>query len=164
MSLESDCFGESPSSAIFAIQAAVGLVQLSRLDEMNRRRREAAHRRSILLSGTPEVVLPYEPPDCEHLYYVYTVLVQPDWAGEKRDKIISIMSEKFGIVCSITNPPTYMRWPYIAAKCGTPKLPVSEEIGRRLFCPPLHPLLTEEQELYICASLLETIDMIKEGA
>lgn len=146
------------------VQAAVGLVQLSRLDEMNRRRREAAHRRSKLLSGTPELILPYEPPDCEHLYYVYSILVQPDWAGEKRDKLISIMSEKFGIVCSVSNPPTYLRWHYITRTCGVPKLKVSEDVGRRLLCPPLHPLLTEEQELYICASLLETIDMIKAGA
>jgi dTDP-4-amino-4,6-dideoxygalactose transaminase len=144
------------------VQAAVGLVQLGRLDEMNRRRREAAHRRSKLLSGTPELILPYEPPDCEHLYYVYSILVQPDWAGDKRDKIISIMSEKFGIVCSISNPPTYLRWPYIAKNCEFTRLEVSEDIGRRLLCPPLHPLLTEEQELYICASLLEAIDIVKE--
>ena len=143
------------------IQAAVGLVQLSRLDEMNHRRREAAHRRTRLLSGTPGITLPYEPPDCEHLYYVYSILVQPDWAGEKRDKIISIMSEKFGIVCSVSNPPTYLRWPYIARTCGVPKLEVSDDVGKRLFCPPLHPLLTEEQELYICASLLEAIEIVK---
>ncbi len=145
------------------VQAAVGLVQLNRLDEMNRHRRDAAHRRSKLLSGTPELILPYEPLDCEHVYYLYPILVQPDWAGDKRDKIISIMREKFGIVCSISNPPTYLRWPYIAKTCGVPRLEVSEDIGKRLFCPPLHPLLTEEQELYICASLLETIDMVKRG-
>ena len=145
------------------VQAAVGLVQLSRLDEMNRRRREAAHRRSEILSGTPELTLPYEPPDCEHVYYVYSILVQPDWAVDKRDKIISIMSEKFGIVCSISNPPTYLRWPYITRTCGNPELKVSEDIGRRLICPPLHPLLTEEQELYICASLLEAVEVAKEG-
>lgn len=146
------------------VQAAVGLVQLSRLDEMNGQRRQAAYRRSALLDGAPELILPYEPEGYEHTYYVYPILVQPDWAGHKRDRILSIMQEKFGIVCSVTNRPTYLRWPYIAAKCGTPKLPVSEDIGQRLFCPPLHPLLTEEQELYICASLLETIDLIKKGA
>jgi len=57
--------------------------------------------------------------------------------------------------------PTYLRWSYIAEKCGTPNLPVSEDVGRRLLCPPLHPLLTEEQEMYICASLLETIETVK---
>jgi len=143
------------------VQAAVGLVQLSRLDEMNRHRREAAHRRTRLLSGALELVLPYEPPDCEHIYYVYCILVPPDWAGRKRDKIIATMRDRFGITCSITNPPTYQRWPYIARVCGVPRLPVSEEFGQRSFCPPLHPLLTDEQEQYICAALLETVDLVK---
>ena len=143
------------------VQAAVGLVQLGRLDEMNRRRREAAHRRTRLLSGITELVLPFEPPEYEHIYYVYALLVKPEWAGEKRDKIITIMKEKSGIVCSVSNPPTYQRWPYITAKCGNPMLKISEDIGRRLLCPPLHPLLTEEQELYICASLLNAIDIVK---
>ncbi|OGN87272.1 MAG: hypothetical protein A2158_02645 [Chloroflexi bacterium RBG_13_46_14] len=146
------------------VQAAVGLVQLSRLDEMNSRRIEAAHRRSALLERVPELELPYEPADCKHVYYVYSILVRPDWAGEKRDKIISILSDRYGIACSVTNPPTYQRWPYIADRCGNPGLKVSEEIGKRLLCPPLHPLLSEEQELYICASLLEAIDMVKAGA
>ena len=143
------------------VQAAVGLVQLGRLDEMNGMRRKAAYRRSILLEGVAEIILPYEPPDYEHLYYVYPLLVQPAWAGERRDRLLALMEETFGIACSITNKPTYLRWPYIAANCGVPELPVSEDIGRRLFCPPLHPHLSEEQELYICAALLETIDMMK---
>lgn len=146
------------------VQAAVGLVQLNRLNEMNRRRREAAHRRSKLLSGVPELTLPYEPPNCEHLYYVYSILVPLAWEGATRDKIISIMKEKFGIACSVSNPPTYIRWPYIAKNCGTPKLKVSEEIGKRLLCLPLHPHLTEEQELYICAALLEAIELVKKNS
>lgn len=143
------------------IQAAVGMVQLKRLDEMNRSRRAAAARRTKLLSGASDLTLPYEPSGYEHLYYVYSILVKPEWAGAKRDKIISIMKEKFGIVCSVSNPPVYSRWPYIAKNCGTPNLKFSDEIGKRLFCPPLHPLLTEEQELYICAALLEAIEEVK---
>jgi perosamine synthetase len=143
------------------VQAAVGLVQLKRLDEMNNKRREAAHRRTEYLSGVPELTLPYEPADSKHLYYVYSLLVPPEWAGKKRDKVLSIMKDEFGIVCSVTNPPTYVRWPYIAKNCGTPKLKVSEDIGKRLFCAPLNPLLTEEQELYISASILEAIDRVK---
>ena len=154
-------YGWGMNNRMNKVQAAVGLVQLSRLDEMNGMRRKAAYRRNVLLNGVPDIILPYETPGYEHMYYVYPILVQPDWAGVKRDRLLSIMQEKFGIVCSVTNKPTYLRWPYIAAKCGTPKLPVSEDIGQRLFCPPLHPLLSEEQELYVCASLLETIDVIR---
>ena len=142
------------------VQAAVGLVQLKRLDEMNERRREAARRRTGHLSGTPELTLPQEPHGYRHVHYVYALLVKPEWAGEKRDRILEIMKEKYGIICSVSNPPTYQRWPYIAENCGTPSLKVSEDVGRRLLCPPLHPLLTEEQELYISASLLETVSTI----
>jgi dTDP-4-amino-4,6-dideoxygalactose transaminase len=145
------------------VQAAAGYVQLGRLDEMNGMRRKIATRRNELLDAVPEIILPYEPPGYMHVYYVYPILVQPDWGGEKRDRILSIMEKQFGIVCSVTNRPTYLRWPYIAQKCGNPGLKVSEDIGRRLFCPPLHPLLNEEQELYICASLLETIEMVRMG-
>lgn len=145
------------------VQAAAGLVQLGRLDEMNGMRRKVAARRNDLLDNVPEIILPCEPPGYEHVYYVYPILVQPEWAGEKRDKILSVMEESFGIVCSVTNRPTYLRWPYVAKMCGNPKLKVSEEIGQRLLCPPLHPLLNEEQELYICASLLEAIEIIKKG-
>lgn len=143
------------------IQAAVGLVQLKRLDEMNRRRRLAAKKRTELLKDIPELTLPHEPHYAEHLYYVYGILVPKEWAGVKRDKIITIMKEEFGVVCSVSNPPTYLRWPYIAKHCGNPQLPISEEIGQRLICPPLHPLLTKEQELYICAALLEAIKEVK---
>jgi perosamine synthetase len=143
------------------VQAAVGLVQLRRLDEMNGMRRKVAYHRSALLHGVPEIILPYEPPGYEHVYYVYPIIVQAEWAGAKRDKILSIMEKKFGIVCSVTNKPTYLRWPYIGKMCGNPKLKVSEDIGQRLLCPPLHPLFNEEQQLYICASLLEAIDIIK---
>lgn len=145
------------------VQAAVGKVQLSRLDEMNNKRREAAFRRTRMLEGVPELTLPCEPEGSKHLYYVYSLLVSSDWAGEKRDKIISIMKEKFGIVCAVTNPPTYLRWPYIAKKCGIPNLKVSDDIGKRLFCPPLHPLFSEDQENYICAALLETVELVKKS-
>ena len=145
------------------VQAAVGLVQLSRLDEMNGRRRDAARRRSRFLSGTPELVLPLERPGSEHVYYVYGILVRPDWAGYKRDRILSIMRERFGIVCSVSNPPTFRRWAYLERNCDIPSLPVSDNIGTRLFCAPLHPLLSEEQELYICSSLLETIEIVKDS-
>lgn len=143
------------------VQAAVGLVQLRRLDEMNAKRKEAAKRRNELLSGVSEIILPYEPRDCEHVYYVYSILVKHEWAGEGRDSIISVMNDNFGIVCSISNPPTYSRWSYILRNCQTQPLAVSDDIGKRLFCPPLHPSFNEEQELYICARLLEAIEITK---
>ena len=63
------------------VQAAVGLVQLRRLDESNARRVQRARERTELLRDVPGLTLPYEPPDCGHVYYVYPMLVPPEWAG-----------------------------------------------------------------------------------
>ena len=46
---------------ITKVQAAVGLVQLRRLDEMTAQRVKAAKQRDELLRGIPELTLPYEP-------------------------------------------------------------------------------------------------------
>ena len=63
------------------VQAAVGLVQFRRLDESNARRVQRARERTELLRDVPGLTLPYEPPDCGHVYYVYPMLVPPEWAG-----------------------------------------------------------------------------------
>jgi perosamine synthetase len=142
------------------VQAAVGLVQLKRLDSMNRKRIEVAKKRTGILKTYEQLTLPYEPEGYKHIYYVYCILVPPEWAGEKRDTIISILGDKYNIVCSVSNPPTYKRWEYIRRMCGDPGLPISEMIGSRLLCLPLYPLMTDQQNEFICAALVDTMNKI----
>lgn len=144
-----------------SVQAAFGLVQLKRLDSMIQKRIEVASKRTEILKSVEELTLPYEPEGYMHVYYVYSLLVPPEWAGEKRDKIISMLGDKYKIVCSITSPPTYKRYEYIRRKCGDPGLAVSEMIADRLLCLPLHPLMTDKQNEFVCAALIETINRIK---
>ena len=145
------------------VQAAVGLVQLRRLDEMIARRREVARRRTEMLDGVPELTLPYEPPAYEHTYYLYTILVPRDWAGERRDRIIDIVRDEYGVSLIVANPPTYTH-PFIRRHTEGQRLPLSEELGARLFCPPIHPLMTQEQNEYICAALIEAADRVRKQA
>jgi perosamine synthetase len=67
------------------IQGAVGCVQLKRLDEFIRLRRQNAHRLTELLSDVPGVIPPYEPADCKHVFYKYIVRLdrQVTQAGSK---------------------------------------------------------------------------------
>jgi perosamine synthetase len=143
------------------VQAAVGLVQVRRLDEMTGLRRKRAQERTEMLADVPELTLPYEPPDCEHTYYLYTCLVPKEWAGEKRDKLCSIMTEDYGIGCIVANAPIHQTIPFIRKHAVNTDLPVSEEIGARLFCPSLHPLMSEDDNAYVCAALIEAVERIK---
>lgn len=143
------------------VQAAVGSVQLRRLPEMIARRRRIAHQRNKLLEGVPELTLPFEPPDCEHSYYLYTCLVPPEWAGDKRDELLRLMRDDYGVGCCVANPPQYQQTPFLARMTPGQDLPRSNLLGQRLFCVSIHPLMTTEDNEYVCAALIEAVERVK---
>lgn len=144
------------------IQAAVGRVQLRRLDEMVNLRIRRARERTGLLEDVPELTLPFEPPGYKHVYYLYTCLVPPRWRGKKRDRLMAVLQETFGVGSSVLNRPTYQVRPYIRKHTQGQALPLSEELGERLFCPSLHPLMSEEDNAYVAAALSEAAQIVKE--
>jgi dTDP-4-amino-4,6-dideoxygalactose transaminase len=157
------------------VQAAVGAVQLRRLDSMIALRRKRAQQRNELLQNVPELTLPYEPPKYKHTYYLYNLLVPHTWRGSleyvfptqgsepggKRDQIIKILKEEYNVGCAIANPPTYAYHRFIREMTKGQRLPLSEEIGTRLFCPSLHPLMSREQNQYVAAAIIEAVEGIK---
>ncbi len=143
------------------VQAAVGLVQVEKLAGLIDSRRRLAHQRTELLADLPEIVTPFEPEDCEHSYYLYTCLVQPEWAGEKRDELIRIMADDYGVGCVVANPPVYLSRRLLREHTAGQSLPLSEEIGKRLFCVSIHPAMTEEDNLYAVSALIETVERLR---
>lgn len=71
------------------------------------------------------------------------------------------MSEEYHIECCIANPPLYHSVPLLREKTAGQHLPLSDELGQRLFCPTLHPTLTDEENTYLCAALIETVERIR---
>jgi len=154
--------GWGSSYKMTKVQAAVGSVQIRRLDATLAPRVALARERSRLLDGVPELTLPYEPPECDHTFYLYTLLVPREWAGEKRDRLITILDEDYGVGCVIANPPTYLSHPYIREQTAGQTLPLSEELGRRLLCPSLHPLMTPEENEFIAAAIIEAVERVRD--
>jgi dTDP-4-amino-4,6-dideoxygalactose transaminase len=137
------------------VQAVVGPIQLRRLDGMITSRRKLAKERSELLSDCPWLTLPAEPEGHYHSFYLYTILVDRSWAGEKRDQLISLLLEKYGVHCLVLNRPVYLTSRFVAEHTKGQHLPLSEELGNRLFCPPIHPCMSQEDNQYIAAAILE---------
>jgi perosamine synthetase len=146
------------------LQAAVGRVQLRRLDEMNALRVTRARQLTALLAEVPELTTPSEPPECGHVYYGYTLLVPREWAGEKRNRLIKMLAEDYGVGAGVMNECTYKQSALIR-KLGYSgaDTPISEETGTRLFCPSLHPLMTDDDIHYIAAALAECVERMKKG-
>lgn len=135
------------------VQAAVGSVQVRRLDDLIARRRRLAAARTALLQGIPDLVLPAEPLGHEHSYYMYTMMVSPHWTEEQRDALLRLLLEKYGVKCDVFNRPVHETVPFIARHTQGQRLPVSEGLGKRLFCPPIHPMMSEQDNEYVAAAL-----------
>ncbi len=145
------------------VQAAVGLVQLRKLDKMIEERRAVAKARHEMLQDVPELTLPYEPPEVKHTYYLYTLLVPEEWAGAKRNQLMRMLWEDYKVSSVVANPPCHSTIPFIAEHTKGQELPQSELIGARLFCVPIHPWMSQHDNEYICAAVSKAVQRIREG-
>jgi len=152
--------GWGSSYKMTKVQAAVGTVQLRRLDGFLAARRKLAQERSGMLAGCPHVVLPLEPEGYFHSYYMYTVMVSPEWRGGKRDRLIATLKDDYGVNCGIFNPPVHRVVPFIQRHTQGQQLPVSDELGERLSCPPIHPTMSQQDNQYIAAALWEAVERV----
>lgn len=142
------------------VQAAVGLVQLRRLDEMIERRVKVAKQRNELLKNVPELTLPYEPLGYKHTYYLYPILVPLEWAGEKRNRVMKILADSY-LVGTDAGATPYKSHPLVKEHTAGQNVPVSDEVSERMICVSIHPLMTEEENEYICAAVAEAVERIK---
>lgn len=140
------------------VQAAVGLVQLARLSEIIDRRMVVAHQRTSLLKGRSPLILPYEIDGYVNVYSYYNLQVPMSCTRSKRDELIRVLHEKYRIGCAVANPPTYQSNQLIRRWTQERSLPIAEELGNRLFCPSIHPLMTEEDNTYIADSIIKAYE------
>lgn len=67
-------------------QAAMGLSQLRRIDEIIECKRRLAERYTTALSGVPGLLLPVEEPWARSVYWMYGIVVEPEF-GVSRDEL-----------------------------------------------------------------------------
>nr|WP_251983048.1 DegT/DnrJ/EryC1/StrS family aminotransferase [Streptomyces violaceusniger] len=138
------------------IQAAVGLVQLGRLDEMNAARIHRAHQRTKVLTGITELALPPALDDRTHVYYRHNLLVPTAWAGAGRDALMEMLAARHGVGSIVSDPPTYLGHQLIRAHTAGQDCPRAERLAARLLCPCLHPLMSETDEATVCDAIRAT--------
>lgn len=151
------------SNVMTKVQAAVGLVQLRKLDSFIGARRRLAQARTAMLAGIPEIIPPHEPVDCEHSYYLYTCLVPEGWAGARRDRLMQMLQEDFGIGSVIANRPVYLGRKMLAEHTKGQRCPISEAVTDRLFCVSLHPAMSDALNRYIAAAMIRCVERLRQA-
>jgi len=133
------------------ILAAIGLVQLDRLDKLIRQRRERAHRYNDLLGGIEDIVTPSEPKEARPTYQSYTIYFERDGM---RNKVMRALADQ-NIESQIGAHALHMHTAFISFK-RVGDLKKSELLYKRLLALPLHYELADEDQDRICAIIRET--------
>jgi dTDP-4-amino-4,6-dideoxygalactose transaminase len=121
--------------------AALGLSQLRKLTELQRKREETARRYFSGLRGIPGVwpVALYPTPPDRHSWCLFAIQIDPQVVGYERDEMIRYFrTEKIGT--SVHFIPTHTFTAYRTAKRGN--LQNTEEVWKRLLSLPLYPDMT----------------------
>jgi dTDP-4-amino-4,6-dideoxygalactose transaminase len=130
--------------------AAIGLVQLRKLDGFVRRRRETAHRLTEQLGDLKGLVLPAEPADRVHAFYQYIVRTNPK-SPTTRDEFVAALSGQ-GVGCRPSYPmPLYQQKALAGQKHR--RCAVAERIIPHMFELPVHPLVTDADRETIAAAV-----------
>ena len=127
------------------INAALGEVQMQRLDEILARRREAADRYNEALADIEGLHLPSQAGIADASWFVYVVRLDDAFSTDDRDAVLDDLREA-GVSCSNYFVPIHLQ-PYIQEKLGTGTgdFPVTERIAARTIALPFFGSLTDEQ-------------------
>lgn len=138
------------------MQAALGIHQITELDNFNARRKQLAQKYFNTLSDMPEWTLPPNPETSEgHAWHLYAPLLNIEKAGMSRDDFIHRMKHEYniGIGVHYSTPPhlyTYYKNTY-GYKQGD--FPNAEKIGDCIMSLPLFPLMTDEDHARVITAI-----------
>jgi perosamine synthetase len=136
------------------ILAAIGVEQMKKLPEMNRKRRENAQQLSAALQEFPEIVPPTERAENKHVYQMYTVRVQH---GVNRDSFVQGLNQR-GVGASVHfYPPVHLMPPYQSSEFRSDRLTVTEQVMDEIVTLPMYPQMEEEELDYLVSAIRETL-------
>jgi perosamine synthetase len=135
------------------LQAAVGLVQLAKLDAMVWERRRLAEDYRAALAGVPGLVLPCDPPHGTTNYQSFVVRLEDD-LGVERDAVMQRLLDRGiatrrGIMAAHLEP--------ACAGLPAPALPVTERLTRRSLILPLFHAMADDQLERVAEALTEAV-------
>lgn len=141
------------------MSAAVGAVQMARLDELLARRARVAATYRRRLAGIPGVTLPGAAPGAQVQWFVWVVRLDP---AIDRDRVMQALLDR-GIGCrpyfsAIHLQPFYRE----AFGCAPGDLPVTEAVARSVLALPFHGGLTDAEVDEVAEALAEAV--VREGA
>jgi len=142
------------------INAALGIVQLGRIEEIKAKRRQVAKWYQELLTEHERLIVPAEAADCQISWFVFVVRLAEQFSREHRDEILKVMLDK-GIQVSNYFPPVHLQ-PFMVEQFGSKAddFPVAEAVSEKTIALPFYNNLSRDEVAEVCQTLKHCLDRI----
>ncbi|MEC1875911.1 MULTISPECIES: DegT/DnrJ/EryC1/StrS family aminotransferase [Bacillus] len=154
---------ESPGYKMnmFDLQAALGLHQLKRLDDMQKRREEIAGRYQTAFQQIPGLITPFVHDDGRHAWHLYVLQVDEKKAGVTRSEMITALKDEYNIGTSVHFIPVHIH-PYYQKQFGYKEadFPNAMNYYKRTLSLPLYPSMSDDD----ADDVIEAVRDIVKGA
>jgi len=137
------------------INAALGIKQLKKLKNSNRKRKSLIKTYVENLKGTKGLSIPFLNYSRDSAFHLFPILLDKD---VDREKFMGFLKRE-RIQTSIHYPPIH-KFSYYQKnpRASRNKLPLTEYVGRHEVTLPLHPLLKKEDILLVCDRIKRILD------
>ena len=148
-------FGLGYNYRMTDINAAIGLEQMKKINEWNKKRKENAAFLSKRLGKINGIKVPAVQKNCTHVFHQYTIIVKDDFKM-KREELMEYLKQK-GVGSGVYYPKPLHLFRHIS-KFGYKQgdFPVAEKLSQQVLSLPVHPNLSNE-ELETIAKAFEEI-------
>jgi perosamine synthetase len=140
------------------INCALGIVQLSRLEEIKAKRQQVAKWYQEFLADEKRLIVPTAPAGCDISWFVFVVRLTEKYTFQHRSSILQEMLNE-GIQVSNYFPPVHLQ-PFITEKFGFKKgdFPITEAVSCRTIALPFYNNLKKDDVAEVCKILQKILD------
>ncbi len=140
------------------VQAAIGVVQLKKIDSVINKKREVAHFYLKHLENIPGLQLPVEKTYAKNVYWMFHVVLQRDLKN-RREQVTEELKKR-GIETRPAFIPYNMQEIFIKKGWTTrDECPVANKVAENGFYIPSGPAISAEELLYVVKSLGEVMQI-----
>jgi len=142
------------------INCALGLAQLSRIDEIVAKRCEVARWYQEMLAGDDRLIVPTEQDGCHISWFVFVARLAEQYGLQQRNGLLETMARQ-KIHVSNYFPPVHLQ-PFIAQAYGHQPgdFPIAEAASQRTVALPLHSQLSADDVAFVCGTLKAILDTL----
>lgn len=139
------------------INAALGIVQLQRLEEFIQKRQNVAKMYQEMLADEDRIIVPKAPANCKMSWFVFVIQLKKPYKAKRNDILNAMLAE--GIQVSNYFPPVTLQ-PFMVKQFGYKDgdFPISDEVCKSTIALPFYNNLQKDEVKLVCDTLKKCLD------